>query len=313
MQALSVLYDVEPVTLDQATAATGTYKTIVIINPSDSFPPHHLAKLDEFLANGRNIFIAMNRVNGDLQTVSGTEVRTGLERWLETKGVRVNPDFIIDQSCGNVTVNQQQGYMTFQSNMQFPYLPLITKFADHPVSKGLTQVMMQFASSIDFISPGSGVTFQQLATSSDRSGTETPPITFNIARNWQQQDFPRSGLAVAALVSGKLAGSADSRMIVISDGDFAINGEGQMARQVPPDHLNLLVNSIDWLSDDTGLIDLRSKEVASRPIDQMDDGKKAFLKYLNFLLPLLLIVGIGIFRYQSRRNLRIRRMSEHYI
>ena len=313
MQSLSVLYEAEPVNLDEVSANINNYKTLVIINPRDSFPPAHLAKLDEFLSNGKNICLAINRVNGDLQTASGSEVKTGLERWLEGKGVRVNPNFIIDQNCGSVMVNQQQGGMTFQTNMRFPYLPIITKFADHPATKGLTSVMLQFASSIDFSSPGGDVTFTSLATTSEKSGAENPPLTFNINRNWQQQDFPRSGLTVCALVSGKLAGNMPSRMIVISDGDFPTNGEGQQARQLPLDNVNLLVNSIDWLSDDTGLIDLRTKEVASRPIDQMDDGKKALLKYLNFLLPILLILGLGMARYQSRRNLRIRRMNDLYI
>lgn len=210
-------------------------------------------------------------------------------------------------------VNQQQGTMTFQSNMRFPYLPVITKFAQHPVTKGLTSVMFQFVSSIDFSSPGGDVTFTPLVTTSEKSGTENAPLTFNISRNWQQKDFSRPGLTVCALVSGKLSGNMTSRLIIISDGDFPLNGEGQQARQIPPDNLNLLVNSIDWLSDDTGLIDLRTKEVTSRPLDQMEDGKKAFLKYLNFLLPILLILGTGFVRYQSRRNLRIRRMNENYI
>ncbi len=313
MQSLSVLYDATPVNLDVISVNLSDFKTLVIINPHDTFPPADLAKLDEFLAGGKNICIAMNRVNGDLQKSTGSEVRTGLEKWLEGKGVRVNPNFIIDQNCGSVMVNQQQGAMTFQSSLRFPYLPLITKFAPHPVTKGLSSVMLQFASSIDFTSPGMDVSFTPLATTSEKSGTENPPLTFNINRNWQQQDFPRSGLTVCALVSGKLSGSMTSRMIIISDGDFPANGEGQQARQLPPDNLNLLVNSIDWLSDDTGLIDLRTKEVTSRPIDQMDDGKKAMYKYLNFLLPIFLIIGIGIGRFQSRRNLRMRRMNENYI
>ena len=313
MQSLSVLYDAEPVTLDDISGSMGNYKTMVIVSPRDSFPPAHLAKLDEFLATGKNICIAINRVNGNLQTVSGSAVSTGLEQWLEGKGLRVNPDFIIDQNCGSVMVNQQQGGMTFQSNMRFPYLPLITKFAQHPVTKGLNSVMLQFASSIDFSPGGNAITYTSLATTSEKSGTENAPLTFNISRNWQQQDFPRSGLTVCALASGKLAGGMTSRMIIISDGDFPVNGEGQQARQIPGDNLNLIVNSIDWLSDDTGLIDLRTKEVSSRPIDQMEDGKKAFLKYLNFLLPIILIIGTGLVRYQSRRNLRIRRMNENYI
>ncbi len=104
-----------------------------------------------------------------------------------------------------------------------------------------------------------------------------------------------------------------SRLIVVSDGDFPINGEGQQARQIPPDNLNFIVNAIDWLSDDTGLIDLRTKEVNSRPLDQMDDGEKILLKYFNFLVPILLIIGFGIARWQYNRNLRMKRMNEDYI
>jgi gliding-associated putative ABC transporter substrate-binding component GldG len=313
MQSLSVLYDVEPVNLNDSAASLEKFKTLVIVDPKDTVPEEHLRKLDEFLASGRNIYIAMNRVNGNLQTASGTAVATGLERWLETKGIRVNPNFIIDQNCGNVTVNQQQGYMTFQSNLKFPYLPLITKFAETPATRGLTSVMLQFASTIDFLPVSKEVTFTPLASTSEHAGTENPPITFNINRNWQQQDFPLSNLTVCGLLSGKIVGNMPSRLIVVSDGDFPVNGDGQQARQIPPDNLNFIVNAIDWLSDDTGLIDLRTKEVSSRPIDQMDDGKKILIKYLNFLLPIMLIIGVGIVRWQYRRNLRMKRMNENYI
>jgi len=313
MQSLSVLYDVEPVNLNDSAASLEKFKTLVIVDPKDTVPEQHLRKLDEFLASGRNIYIAMNRVNGNLQTASGTAVSTGLERWLETKGIRVNPNFIIDQNCGNVTVNQQQGYMTFQSNLKFPYLPLITKFAETPATRGLTSVMLQFASTIDFLPVSKEVTFTPLASTSEHAGTENPPIAFNINRNWQQQDFPLSNLTVCGLLSGKIAGNMPSRLIVVSDGDFPVNGDGQQARQIPPDNLNFIVNAIDWLSDDTGLIDLRTKEVSSRPIDQMDDGKKILIKYLNFLLPIMLIIGVGIVRWQYRRNLRMKRMNENYI
>ena len=289
------------------------YKTLVIIDPKDTIPPEQLRKLDEFLSLGKNIYIAMNRVDGNLQTASGTEVNTGLERWLEGKGIRVNPNFIIDENCGSVTLNQQQGMMTFQSNLRFPYLPLITKFAGNPATKGLTSVMLQFASSIDYFSTNKDVTFTSLATTSEHSGTENPPIRFNINRNWQQRDFPLSHLTVCGLLSGKIVGNMSSRLIVVSDGDFPINGEGQQARQIPPDNLNFIVNAIDWLSDDTGLIDLRTKEVNSRPLDQMDDGKKVLLKYFNFLVPILLIIGFGIVRWQYNRNLRMKRMNEDYI
>ena len=79
-----------------------------------------------------------------------------------------------------------------------------------------------------------------------------------------------------------------------------------------PDNISLLVNSIDWLSDDTGLIELRTKGVSSRPLDQLEDGTKASLKWLNFALPILLAIIYGVVRAQIRRVQRIKRMEVSY-
>lgn len=313
MQALTVLYDVEPVNLKDSALNLSAYKTLVIVHPKDTIPPYQLQKLDAYLATGGNIYVGINRVTGNFQTASGTVVNTGLESWLEQRGVRVNPNFVIDQRCGNVMVNQQQGGMTFQTQIGFPYLPLISNFAQHPSTKGLNAVMLQFASSIDYFVKSNDVSFTVLATTSEKSGSENPPLSFNVSRNWQQQDFPLSRLTVAGLLTGKMGGDKPARMIIVSNGDFPVNGEGREARQIPPDNVNFIVNGIDWLSDDTGLIDLRTKEVSSRPLDQLQDGTKAMLKYLNFLLPVILIILFGMFRWQYRRNLRMKRMNENYI
>ena len=103
-------------------------------------------------------------------------------------------------------------------------------------------------------------------------------------------------------------------MVVFGDGDFAVNGEGENQQQLQPDNVSLMVNSIDWLSDDTGLIELRTKGVTSRPLDaQLEDGTKLFLKYLNFLLPIILIVLYGIIRFNTKRKIRNKLMSVDYV
>jgi gliding-associated putative ABC transporter substrate-binding component GldG len=313
LQSLSILYDVQPLNLATAPSDLSEFKTLVIVSPRDTFPPSDLQKLDNFLAQGKNIFIAMNRVDGNFQTMNGNAISTGLEAWLESKGLKVNPDFVIDQSCGSVMVNQQQGYMTFQSSLNFPYLPMVTKFADNPATKGLTQIVFQFASSLDYKPRMNNLTYTPLVITSEKSGKENAPVQFRINRNWQQSDFRSPGLVLGAALTGPISGNLNSKLIVITDGDFALNGEGQQARQIPQDNLNLFVNSIDWLSDDTGLIELRTKEVKSRPLDQMEDGKKTLLKYLNFLVPILLILGYGLFRWQYRRNQRMNRMNENFV
>jgi len=102
-------------------------------------------------------------------------------------------------------------------------------------------------------------------------------------------------------------------MVVVADGDFGVNGEGRQGQQLQPDNVSLMVNSIDWLSDDTGLIELRTRGVTMRPLKQTEEGTKTLLKYLNFLLPIILIIIYGVLRMQHNRNLRVKRMEEGYV
>ncbi len=310
MTDLDVLNEVEGVNLTDSTYLP-KYKTLVLFAPTDSFPEEHLKMLDDYLAGGGNLVIGINRVNGDMSHAMGDAVNTGLETWLDKKGIHVNSDFIIDANCGKVSVVQRQGVFSFTSQVEFPYLPIFTHFADHPVTSGLEAVIMQFASSIDYTGD-STLNFTPLVLSSDKSNVQNTPVYFNIEKKWSNSDFPRKNIVAGALFEGKFNGGNDAKMIVFGDGDFAINGQGQQAKQLSPDNVNLLVNSIDWLSDDTGLIQLRTRGVTSRLLDQVDDGEKNFLKWLNMLLPVLLIVIYGLLRMQQNRIIRNKRKMEDY-
>ena len=153
--------------------------------------------------------------------------------------------------------------------------------------------------------------FIPLAFSSEKSGSLSTPLYFDVQKQWQNTDFPLSGLVVAGILEGPLSGKNNSRIIIVSDGDFAVSESGN-GNQVPKDNVSLLVNSVDWLSDDTGLIDLRTKGITSRPIKEMESSTKAFLKWLNFLLPIILIIIYGLIRLQMSRNKRIKRMEVSY-
>lgn len=113
---------------------------------------------------------------------------------------------------------------------------------------------------------------------------------------------------LAAAFEGVFSGDAPTRMVVIADGDFPLT----TSQRRPPDNINLISNAIDWLSDDTGLVSLRTKGVTSRPLDELSDGSKTVIKYANFLLPVLLAIGYGLYRYQQNRMIRIKRMSDLY-
>lgn len=308
---LFILYSPEDLTLTDSTTIPTKFSTIAILAPTDSFPDNHFQQLDEFLGRGGNIFLAFDRVEGDLQNAYGRVQSTGLESWLADKGVLVEENFVIDANSGAVTVQQQQGFFTMNTQIAFPFLPIISNFADHPITSGLEAVLMPFVSTLAFTRGSDttgGVRFTPIATTSELSGTVSAPTYFDINKEWTEADFPMENLPIAAAMEGPIVGDTPSKMVVIADGSFATQGGGQAGG----DNNSLVANGIDWLSDDTGLIELRTKGVTSRPLEQVEDATKSVIKYANFLIPILLVIGYGIFRSQMKRNIRQKRMQESY-
>ena len=150
-----------------------------------------------------------------------------------------------------------------------------------------------------------------MVLSSDKSGTQSVTAYLNYMKDWNENDFPLSGITLAAAINGPIDGAKNSKLVVVADGDI-LKPLGQQGPH--PDNLNLAVNSVDWLSDDTGLINLRTKGATSRPIkEDLSDSKRTFLKYLNFLLPIIIIILIGVVRFEIRRSQRIKRMEVGYV
>jgi len=313
-QQLSILYSVEPIEFSDTTGVPSQYKTLVVIAPNDTIPPLHFKYLDDFLNKGGKLLLALNTVSGDFNTGMGNKVSTGFETWLKQRGIEVEENFVIDASCSNIMVRQQQGPFMMNTPVQFPFLPAITNFTKHPITDGIESVVLIFASPIRLISPDTSLVMFPLAVTSEKSGVQNPPLYFDVMKQWTLSDFTLSSLPVAVLVESKVPGSAGYKMVVFGDGDFAVNGEGQNAQQLSEDNVSFMANSIDWLSDDTGLIELRTKGVTSRPLDpSLEDGTKTLLKYMNFLLPLVLIIIYGMFRFQLKRKKRNELMATDYV
>lgn len=310
-EQLSVLYATEAVNLSQIENPLNSYETLVIVAPTDSFPDNELLQLDQFLQQGGNLLIAHNHVEADLQSMQGSLNKSNLSSWLAQKGLMLDNNFVVDASAGTVGVRQQSGFMTFTRQIPFHFWPQITKFEDSPATKGLNQVVLQFASSIQFRGDTSAV-FMPLVKTSEKSGTIAAPTFINLNKEWTNADFPLEGQTIAALLKG-VNGNQHASIVLFSDGDFAVNGVGQQMQQLPADNVSLFVNAVDFLSDDTGLIDLRTKEITSRPLEALEVGQRNLLKWLNFLLPILLVLIFGLIRFQYRRNQRIKRMEVGHV
>ena len=305
-EQLSVLYEIREIMLTDSTSIAENISTLALIRPRDSIPPAHLDQLDAFLERGGNLLVALNSVDADFRSQFGSAQDYNLKPWLKEKGIEVLDNFVVDAQCGSVSVPQQLGIFTVQANISFPFVPVISTFSDHPITSGLETVMLEFASEVRF-NGDSSKTFHPLAFSSEQSNTLPAPQFFDINKEWTENDFTRENIPVAAAIEGN-----PMKMVVIADGDFPVNGPPQQARTLQPDNVSLLSNAVDWLSDDTGLIALRTKGTVSRPIREVDETTKTILKYTNFLLPILLVIGYGIARAHKNRMTRLKRVSENY-
>lgn len=301
MQQLSVLYDVAEVPLDNYTDLRN-YKTVMLVAPSDSFSQGALNSLEKYLNNGGHIIIAMNRVRGDFSTAQGYGLSTGLEGWLSEKGVVVEENFVIDQQCGSVGVEENMMGFKVRTNKPFPYFPLSKNLANHPITKGIEQVIFPLVSNIVYEGNDTEVVFTSIVKSSSKAGLQTPPLTFEVQKNWTVQDFPMSDLTLAATWEKGLC-----KMVIFGNGNFAVNQQNQ---QVNPENLNLFTNAVDWLSDDTGLIELRTKGLSSRPLDDLEAGTKTLIKWANFLIPIVLVLIYALLRAQKRKMQRLKRMHK---
>lgn len=288
------------------------FNVLCIIDPQDSYTPYEIARLEQYLDKGGRMFIALNHAKGQLNDNQNTGFinRTGIEDMLERKGLKIKYDFVVDNNCGTITVNQRHGFINIPNNISFPYLPIITNFSKHTITYGLSAILLPFASSIERVKTQSTYIFTPLAQTSSLSGIQQAPLFFNLQKEWTKRDFNHPNNIVAALLTNDDNSSA---IIAVTDADFMINDIGLYAHPLRADNINFAINSIEWLSDNSGLIQLRNKFTTFASLDQIDENTKEFLKYLNFLLPIIIIIIAAIVNYRKNSRKRINRSRPGYI
>ncbi len=309
MQNLQVLYLTDQIRLSDSSLNPAEIPTLVVGGPSDSLAASEIQALERYHASGGNLLIALNPVQGDFNSMSLQFRPTGIESWLRSKGLVIQEEAVIDASCSNIGITQQQGGFNFTSQIPFPWFPELRTFDKHPVTAGLESLVLPFVSPVTTIS-NPEYHFTPLLKSSDKSGSMKLPASLDINHQWEESEFTKNALVLGGLLEPAGTGSKKGKIFLITDADFYVNGQGQDAHEVQPDNINLMMNAIDFLNDESGLMELRTKEVTSRPLQEMEENQKTLIKYANFLLPIILALGFGIYRYQRNRMIRAQRMEK---
>ena len=205
-QNLAVTYELEPVALTDTSDIPSYLKSLLVLNPTDTFPYSHLQKLDSYMQNGGNVYLTYSAVKADLQQQFWSPApEIGLDKWLADKGIVIEKNLVVDDQCGSIQV--QRPDFPIALPMKFQYAPILTNFGDHPISKGIEQMALFFASSIALDRQDSLVTASPLATTTRVSGKIKAPVYFDLNKQWAMSDFNDPHQTVAMALEGNIMGN----------------------------------------------------------------------------------------------------------
>jgi gliding-associated putative ABC transporter substrate-binding component GldG len=322
-EILAKQYEVTTVDLNGGKPIPNDLAVLMMIAPTQPFKGWEKFLIDQYLMKGGKIAFFLNKVNASLQTQYGQPLNINLDDMLESYGVRINTDLVRDVSCAYVTVQQQAGYMVIQNQVPFYYLPRAAEFEkSSPIVKDLSSVVFYFASSIDTsMIRSKGLTLQVLVKTSNKSGRQENVFIISPTMQATKEMFSENGIPLAVTAEGSFAsaygnkpigvdssfhGSLDttnrlvtsklSKIIIVGDGEF-IQDQFSGGNK---DNFLFASNMIDWLADDIGLAAIRSRESGMKPLDEVSEGTKSWIKGINLTVPPFIIIIIGLVRWRLR-------------
>jgi ABC-2 type transport system permease protein len=247
-------------------------------------------------------------------------------------GVRVNNNLIEDMTCNPIPVKVGSTENEDMVLLDWVYFPVITPTAKHPIVKNLEPLMATFTSSIDTIANKTNHKTILLNSSAYSRIINTPAsVSLNNLRYKPKLElFTKKYLPIGVLIEGnfnsifenrmdpafiksydsvnrkfRVKTEKESKMIVVSDGDMFKNDFSEKRGPMPLGfykfnnqmyaNRDFLLNAVEYLTDDSGILDARGREIKLRLLDAKK-VKKYRLQWqlINILLPIGIIVLSGI-------------------
>ncbi|MEO6916643.1 MAG: gliding motility-associated ABC transporter substrate-binding protein GldG [Chitinophagaceae bacterium] len=257
-------------------------------------------------------------------------------------GVRINTDLVLDLNSDQLpSVVGSVGGKPQMELLPWPYFPLLINTNGHPIAKNLDYIVSQFPSSIDTVKAGDLKKTILLSTSGQAKTLSSPAkVTLQALKTKEDYDsYTKKDIPIAVLLEGKFtslfanrlttamrdslaanqmtfmaAGGDDGKMIVASDGDIALNEVSQkqgpltMGRNLYTGYQyankDFMMNSIEYLTDKSGILQTRSKDFTLRLLDKTKvEDQRSFWQVITIVVPVVLIIVFGsIYQYIQRRR-----------
>ncbi|WP_033957967.1 gliding motility-associated ABC transporter substrate-binding protein GldG [Psychroserpens jangbogonensis] len=314
------------------------FDLIISAKPMEPFSEEEKYVLDQYtMQGGKSLWLteAIIMDKDSLYNNSGKAVAImkdlNLSDFFFKYGVRVNPVMVNDLYSAPITLAIGEGSNAQFQPVQWPYSPLAANNPNHPITTNINPVRFDFASQIDTLKNSVEKTI--LLRSSKLTKLVGVPSEVDLEIVTSEPD-PKSYLnphqSLAVLLEGEFTSvyknrvkpfqlnddktnSISTKMIVIADGDVIKN---DVIKNKPQElgfdrmtgrrfgNSEFLENAVNYLLNDDGLIDIRTKDVALQFLDpQKIEKEKTKWQIVNIALPLVLLALFGfVFSYLRKRK-----------
>lgn len=260
-------------------------------------------------------------------------LNNNLDDMLFQYGVRVNKDLLLDKFSSPIGISLQgPDGKPYIKKYPWYYFPVIVSDNKHVISKYLNYIKTEFVSTIDKVGNNKNIKRTILLKSSPDTKKDPIPAKISLDQvNHMPSDNEMHGgiKSLAVLLEGKFTSifknrpiekyfstfsSADvliesqpAKIIVVSDGDIIRNevsqegkaypvGFDRFTRHVFQGNKEFILNSVNYLCDDGGLMTIRSRELKMRLLNHdLVSKNRVLIQLINVVLPVLLISVFGIF------------------
>lgn len=330
-QALAHYYQVDRGVLGRETGVLDEYKAVIVADPQQPFTEEDKYILDQYIMQGGSVLWVLNGVRFSADNLSAqgrtpvVPLDLNLTDMLFRYGVRVNAVLVQDLQClpVPVDVSEDPDRPNWQP-MPWTYAPLLLPSQESPVTRNLMQVSAMMASGIDRVGADDGIRKEVLLATSSNSRITAAPAEVNLSFGaGDESEYKYAHIPVATALEGVFPSlyahqlppedmvqhaplrkqSVPAKQIVVAAGS-AIRNEVQQNRALPLGYdrythtqfgnRDFFVNAVLYLSDDTGWMALRKKEVTLRLLNsQRAAGLRVMAQCVSIAVPLALLALTG--------------------
>ena len=314
------------------------YDLAIVAKPTERFTEQEKFTLDQFITNGGKSLWMIDQNYADTDSLYNEGKMLAFPRDLNLTDllfsyqVRVNSKLIQDLYSAKIPLaTGNSGNQTQFQHLNWFYHPLVNGNPNHPITKNITPVRFRFTTQIDTLK-GNIKKTPLFITSvlSKKIGTPNFVELQSIAQKPKENEYNSGPQVLGVLLEGRFNSAYKNRtkpfdtpnfkpesnpnkMVVIADGDI---GKNQILKGKPHDlaldkwtgeqfgNKEFLINTIAYLLDDSGLINLRNKTLQINLLDnQKAYTEKSFWQLINIGIPLILLGLFGfVFNILRKRK-----------